>query len=359
MTIVHPVQRTAEARTRGPGAVAPLVRNAWYVLAARTEFDRALRQRWVLGEPVCFFEATDGTLVVLDDRCAHRRFPLSRSHLEGDSVRCGYHGFTYGRDGRCLSVPGGYPGSISVRRYPAVQRGPWVWIWTGDDAASADPGLIPWPEGELDGGDFVCGYALNPANYALVHENLLDLTHLQYLHGIGKSEFTETRPALLPADQLPAKFASQSVGYGKDLETTLANFAGPAGCDPGTPVSRSGRMMSVTPALNYAVERFQPHDPAATNLRKIVIAHCLTPADESSTHQFWMRWQDVPFAVEPAELTALIQRVFSEDVAALDWIQQYVDRDARTGVVEHSVPSDVPGLRFRRVLHRLAEAEQG
>ncbi|MFI6779253.1 Rieske 2Fe-2S domain-containing protein [Nocardia sp. NPDC050412] len=121
----HATERSASAKARAPGALAPLVREAWYVLAARNEFDRSLKQRWILGEPVCFFEATDGQLVVLDDRCAHRRFPLSRSHLEGDVIRCGYHGFAYGPDGRCRSVPGADPGSISVRRYPTLQRGPW------------------------------------------------------------------------------------------------------------------------------------------------------------------------------------------------------------------------------------------
>lgn len=72
-------------------------------------------RRWILGEPVCFYEATDGTLVVLDDRCAHRRFPLSRSELDGDVIRCGYHGFGYGKDGRCVAVPVGRPDSIRVR----------------------------------------------------------------------------------------------------------------------------------------------------------------------------------------------------------------------------------------------------
>ncbi|MEV4241599.1 MULTISPECIES: hypothetical protein [Nocardia] len=75
-------------------------------------------------------------------------------------------------------------------------------------------------------------------------------------------------------------------------------------------------------------------------------------------NQFWMWWQDVPFAIEHAEMIAYVQRVFDEDVEALEWIQQYVERDARPGVVEQSVPADVPGLRFRRLLHRLATAEQ-
>jgi vanillate O-demethylase monooxygenase subunit len=307
---------------------------------------------------VCFYRAEDGRPIVLDDRCAHRRFPLSRSHLMGDSIRCGYHGFTYGADGRCLAIPGADPGSISVRSYPAVERGPWVWIWTGRDPDAADEASIPWPGDLLEGGDMVTGYTLNPGNYGLVHENLLDLTHLQYLHGIGESEFTETALTLLPPDELPTGFEDRSVGYGKDMTTTLSAFAAPAGEDPSVPVERSGRMMTVTPALNYAVERLAPHDPDSAHLRCVVIAHCLTPADLSTTHQFWMYWHNVPFAIEHAAMAATIEQVFSQDVDALSWIQDYIDRDRRNGVVEQSVPGDLPGLRLRRLLHRLAHAEQ-
>ena len=112
--------------------------------------------------------------------------------------------FTYGADGRCLAVPVADPGSISVRSYPAVERGPWVWISTGRDPDAADDTLIPWPGDLLEGGDMVTGYTLNPGNHGLVHDNLLDLTHLEYLHRIGESEFTES-----PSDTTAARRAAR------------------------------------------------------------------------------------------------------------------------------------------------------
>jgi vanillate O-demethylase monooxygenase subunit len=148
------------------------------------------------------------------------------------------------------------------------------------------------------------------------------------------------------------------VGYGKDMTTTLSAFAAPAGEDPSVPVERSGRMIAVAPALSYAIERVEPHDPDSARLRCVIIAHCVTPADLSTTHQFWMYWHNVPFAMEHAAWAATIEGVFNQDVEALGWIQDYVDRERRDGVVEQSVPGDVPGLRLRRLLHRLAAAEQ-
>ena len=352
--------RPSAGQTRAPGAIAPLVREAWYVVAARSEFGRTLQQRWILGEPVCFFEATDGALVVLDDRCAHRRFPLSRSRLDGDVIECGYHGFRYGTDGRCIATPGADPGSIRVRAYPAVQRGPWVWIWTGADPGAADPDLIPWPDHELQGAEagYVTGYTLNAANYGMLHENLLDLTHFQFLHQIVDRAYAEMAPELLSAAELPPGFADCAVGYRKTLSTALNAMAPPAGEDPTIPVHKTEHAVSVCPAINYGIDWVEPHDADAARIRKAVVAHCITPADASSTHQFWMYWQDVPLAMEPAELAGFIGQVFNQDVEALAWQQEYIERDTRAGVVEDSVPADVPGLRVRRVLRRLADAEQ-
>lgn len=347
------------ATNKTPSALAPVVRNAWYVLAARDEFDRTLRQRWILGQPVCYFESSDGQPVVLDDRCAHRRFPLSHSNLrDDDTIRCRYHGFTYGTDGRCLAVPGAEPGGIGVRKYPATQRGPWVWIWTGDDPEAADEKLIPWPDDELAGGHYVYGYYFNNANYSIVHENLLDLTHLECLHGIGTTDFTETRPTPATADQLPAAFADRAVGYVKDLDSTIGAFALSSGEDANVPVRRYTVALSVTPALAYAVERLEPHDPAAAKLHKVVIPHAITPGKENETHQFWMFWQDVPFSIGEQAWKEALTRIFLEDIEAVELIQQYVDCEDRQGVVEHSLAADVPGLRLRRMLQRLARTEQ-
>lgn len=350
---------TEPTRTKAPGAVAPLVREAWYVIGARSEFDRTLKQRTVLGEPLCYYEATDGSLIVLDDRCAHRRFPLSKSRLDGDVIQCGYHGFRYGKDGGCVGVPGGAnPSAIRVRSYPALHRGPWVWIWTGSDPSSADPALIPWPGDQLAGRDeYITGYTWNPANYGLIHENLLDLTHLQYLHDVVDDVFTAAEPVMFSTDELPRGFADKAVGYYKNIDTVLGVHAPNVGADPALPIIKRAAYLSVTPALMYGFEHIDPHDPDATDLRSLAVLHCITPESESSTHQFWAYWQDVPLVIDPDTLTSFIKVVFEQDVEALEWQQEYVSRDHRPGVVEASVSADAPTLRIRRLLHRLA-AEQ-
>jgi phenylpropionate dioxygenase-like ring-hydroxylating dioxygenase large terminal subunit len=74
--------------------------NCWYAVGFPDEFGRELRGQTFLGEPVVLFRTEAGELVALEDRCAHRRLPLSVGRLKGDTIECSYHGLVYNRSGR-------------------------------------------------------------------------------------------------------------------------------------------------------------------------------------------------------------------------------------------------------------------
>ncbi len=63
-------------------------------------------------------------MFALEDRCAHRQVPLSQGLVEGDTIRCGYHGWAYDCRRRCVDVP--YLGKDKlpngVRSYPCTRR---------------------------------------------------------------------------------------------------------------------------------------------------------------------------------------------------------------------------------------------
>ncbi len=161
-----------------------LVRNAWYVAGWRHEFTRQPQQRMLLGLPVLLYRRQDGRLVALEDRCLHRMAPLSRGQVEGDAIRCLYHGFKFSADGQCVEIPGQdmIPARACLRSYPVQEDGSWVWVWMGDPAR-ADPALIA-PSKALDDPAWVLktGHMDYDANYELINDNLLDLTHLTYVH---------------------------------------------------------------------------------------------------------------------------------------------------------------------------------
>ncbi len=184
--------RDGVRRTALADRTTPFIFDCWYVAGPASDFTRTLRARTILGRPLVLYRTVAGTPVALDDRCAHRSFPLSKSTLDGDTIVCGYHGMRYNRAGRCTEVPSlpHAPKGIGVRSYHIVERGPHVWIWMGE--GRGDETLIPdvghwignpaWPASQ--------GYIHLKANYISLHENLLDLTHLTFLHkGFGTPEY--------------------------------------------------------------------------------------------------------------------------------------------------------------------------
>jgi len=161
------------------------LRNCWYAAGWSRDFaPEALTAVTILGEPIVIYRKTDGVAVALQDRCCHRFAPLSFGRLEGDNLRCMYHGLKFAPSGKCIEIPGQpkIPPQAFVRNYRIVDQYSIAWIWMGDPAL-ADQSLIP---------DFVGvdnpQWAMKPgrmdynANYVLINDNLLDLSHIAFLH---------------------------------------------------------------------------------------------------------------------------------------------------------------------------------
>ena len=71
------------------------LKNAWYVAGWSKDFDRTLKAETFLGEEIVIYRREDGAPVALEDACPHRKLPLSKGNLKGDTVECGYHGLTF------------------------------------------------------------------------------------------------------------------------------------------------------------------------------------------------------------------------------------------------------------------------
>src|SRR5262245_2087965 len=57
------------------------------------------------GTPIALVRSTQGKLFAVEDRCAHRQVPLHLGVVEGECIKCAYHGWKYDATGRCVSVP--------------------------------------------------------------------------------------------------------------------------------------------------------------------------------------------------------------------------------------------------------------
>lgn len=161
------------------------LRNAWYMAGWDTDFAPGEpKAETILNEPIVLYRTDDGRVVAMEDRCIHRLAPLSLGRCEGANLRCMYHGLVFGPSGQCVEIPGQdiIPRAARVRTYPVIERYAAVWLWMGDPAL-ADEELIPPFTGYRDP-----AWAMEPGrmDYAapahLIHDNLLDLSHIAYVH---------------------------------------------------------------------------------------------------------------------------------------------------------------------------------
>src|SRR5579862_1194455 len=160
------------------------IRNAWYVAAwsHETQVNRLVGVR-ILNEPIVLWRRTAGDLVALADRCAHRLAPLSLGRCEGDRLRCVYHGMLYDPTGSVVEIPGEsrVPSSMRVRSYPVLERYGWIWVWMGN-ASAADERLVPPVSMDHSGCVLGQGQLDYAAEARLITDNLLDLSHVSFLH---------------------------------------------------------------------------------------------------------------------------------------------------------------------------------
>ena len=139
---------------------------------------------------------------------------------------------------------------------------------------------------------------------------------------------------------------------------TLGLFGLWCGQDPAATIRRVESIWSLGPSFHRAEQRFLHPDGSAAVPGATRILHAVTPETDTTTHQFWSVRVDAPLVFDNATLAEQIQQVFAEDLEVLEIQNRNVASDRREGVVvENSIPSDVHGLKFRRVLQRLAQAE--
>jgi phenylpropionate dioxygenase-like ring-hydroxylating dioxygenase large terminal subunit len=165
----------------------PFPFDQWWVGAYSHEVSRALMQRTILGAPVVFYRTMAGEAVALAGLCPHRLYPLVNGRLEGDTLQCGYHGFTFDQTGRCTRISSQLesPAHFAVRRYALIEHGNVVWIWTGKEPPAAPPSTTQLES--MGMGNPAWAVEQHPpvtikARYQLLIDNLLDLSHISYVH---------------------------------------------------------------------------------------------------------------------------------------------------------------------------------
>jgi vanillate O-demethylase monooxygenase subunit len=339
------------------------LQNFWYVAAWDWEVRRKETfRRTICGLPIVFWRKEDGAPAALEDRCCHRHMPLSQGKLRGDTLECPYHGLTYDSAGACVRVPSqlNIPAQARVRSFPVVERYHWVWVWMGDPAL-ADPALVEdyhW----MDDPDWRAkGERLDlPGNYLLLVDNLLDLTHLQFVHPttLG-TEAIAANPIKVERDgnlvrvtrwimNSPAPPFFQRAGNFRPDENVdrwqIIEYTPPAFVRLDVGCARAG---------TGAREGDRSHGISMRNLNAI------TPETETTTHYFWAQAHD--FGIADPTMTEMIYRqvhtAFLEDLGVIAGQQMNIEAHGEDLPAPLDFNQDAGGLQARRIVDNLLAAE--
>ena len=339
------------------------LRNSWYVGAWSRDLGAQPVAVKMLNERLVLFRTQDGVAAALADRCPHRHLPLSRGKIVKDGLQCGYHGMSFGPDGRCIYVASQpqIPPGVSVKSYPVLERYGWVWVWMGE-AEALDPSLIPDFSQLTDPAFAAVGKTTHvEANYLLVNDNLMDLSHVGYVHTstIGNAAFT----------QKGAPITVQRTERGVEVKRLSPDVP------PPPMYVKSGRL-----AADQNIDRWQVIDYVAPSFIRIHVGgapvgtgaleghyeqglnlwvlNAITPETETTSNYFWasVRCHAIGEAAADQLFLTQVGEAFEEDRQVLEAQQRAIleHEDSWT----YALQADSGSIQARRQLDRLLEREQ-
>jgi vanillate O-demethylase monooxygenase subunit len=333
-------------------------RNAWYVVAFSHEVTEKPLARRICGDRVVMYRTTAGKPVVLADTCAHKAMALSHGKVvNGDRIQCLYHGMEYDPSGACVLIPSQphIPREMRTRSYPCVELWQWIWAWMGDPAL-ADESLIPdhrlFGLAENDGFPHKAVRFLMPigGNFQFLHENLLDVSHISFLHAgsLDSGAIAKTPPQMEVKDD-------RIIISRRTTEVTDGGFARLFEVPPGTRVGRELRSEVWCPNFNLVTNIVTFPDEPARPPRIQHAPFAITPETDTSCHYFVAAAKNEGTPEDPAR-NKMIWDIFLTDKTAIESIQQsYLELGDDTP--DMSVNADVAAVRFRRILEQQLQRE--
>lgn len=332
--------------------------DCWYAAAWSTDLKNGGHlARTFLNEPVILFRTQSGIVGALEDRCCHRALPLSCGHVEGEIIRCVYHGLEFNVTGQCVRIPQQeqIPRSVKVRSYPLVEQDGLLWIWMGAPE-KADSAHVPRHENHVNpnwGWRSTTFHLVG--NWRLLIDNLMDLSHLPYIHAKtigGNPELhfkTRTDAVKLengvrvqrhmpnsvpPPTYVDAKGFKGLVDRWQEIEFHPMFLRINAGaCDANT----------------GAYEAKRDHGLSMVNF------HGVTPETERTTHYIWSTSTNILENGTPDIVFKQTEATFLEDQFVLEQQQQRIESDPNRAMLY--IASDTGCRMARELVDTLLKAQ--
>jgi len=322
------------------------LKNSWYCAGWAKDLADSPISLKVMDKPIVIYRGANGKPIAMDGICPHRFAPLVQGKVQGDDIMCPYHGLVYNKEGQCILNPhadGKIPPNAKVNSYSIVEKDGVLWLWMGD--SPSDESLIldtAWLQD--DAYAEVTGYLHVRANYQMVMDNLLDLTHAPYLH----ADTVGGDPELSIGAQLEFSFDVSEDGM-IHSNYLVRGMKGPTplfepwwGKNPGD--FRAEMRWKAASSLELDI-RMSPLDAPKTEGIHSPSFHFLVPESETTTHYFYAQAEFSRRAFEDEDepmIQACQENMTSIDLFAND---------------PAILQSDVAGIQARRMLAKMIKAE--
>lgn len=329
-----------------------MLKNHWYVACESAELVASPVGKIVCEEPIVIFRRSDGTASILRNVCPHRQAPLSMGSVKGDSLRCIYHGIEFDGAGRCVHIPSQtvIPPKAHIRSFPAVERYGFVWIWPGNPEL-ADESLLPslpWRDDTTWDATLIQYFHVK-ASHQLMSDNLLDLSHVAFLHekSIGFD------PKRLEHDPLEITIEDKMVRTSRVFKNTFQAPAHKAWRELSGEIDRV-QVAEWSPPSSVRILVRNENGEEQVDLRA---DHLITPETETTHHYYIAISRN--FRVGDEQLTSQLDRdarqVHQEDVDIAE-AQQSMRRWTR-GAPDMALKADRAVNASHRILAAMSEAE--
>lgn len=309
------------------------LQNYWHPVAFSDSVTMTPQRIVLLEERLVLYRTENGTVSALKDLCIHRGTPLSLGSVEGETIVCAYHGWTYDTEGRCLRIPSvppdrRIPPKARVDSYRAREQYGMVWVCLDDPVVD----ILEFPEYNDTGfHTFLAEDDVWNASAARLVENFIDSAHFAWVHDglLGHKD----KP-LVP----PIEVKSQEHRLLIDFEVESSTAIHPG----------------ATSAIHYEVGlpftlRQQRTDPDG---RQHIVFVAISPVTQNRLHRFSYKMRNYDLGGPDDAYIEKAQLVTTQDRAIVEE-QRPEELPVDLTAELHIKGPDDPALVYRRTLAAL------
>jgi phenylpropionate dioxygenase-like ring-hydroxylating dioxygenase large terminal subunit len=323
------------------------LRDAWHPVAEPGDVAPGPTAVRLLGEDLVLWRSDDGSIVAAPDRCPHREAPLSIGCVDGGSLVCAYHGWSFAAGGQCVGIPSSGPhATIPPAAHLATtrveERYGLVWVCLG-----TPDGDVPMIAQEADPSFRRINTGVERWNVSTLRmvDNFLDISHFPWVHRGTFGAGQDPRVPKIELEQLDDDF----FGYAYEVD---ANNPDDAVATTRTDDDIVHRHMTTGFHLPFAVRSTIRYEDGLEH----ILLLCSTPVDDTTSLFTFVVWRNDDHDTDPEEIITFDRAIGAEDKAMLERVPGILPL-GRTDLV--SVQSDKPSVEWRRRLAALVDGEAG